>query len=234
MAEGEDTKVGLSRRSMLGGVAAAGAALSAAGAVVLPEVASAVGGQVAVAPKGTTAIELVMRIDQHLGVDLTGYGFLTDVFGLVPNELFFSEPENEGSAVFTAFAKGTVQASFVVGSAPNTVHSLDVVGGLTVYHRNSPGASFSDPDSFQVGTPVAHYNLTIQDILTVITPGTGLPTLLGDLQQDKAGSLGPGHGKFGKVGLQLRMTGAGFGKRSNTDPSPPEAVLDIAGNLQVV
>jgi hypothetical protein len=229
MSEGEEGKSGLSRRSMLGGVAAAGAALSAAGAAVLPEVASAAGGQVAVAPKGTTAVELMMRIEQH-GANLTGYGFLTDVAGLVPVELFFSEPENEGSAVFTAFANGHVEASFV----RNAVHSLDVHGDLSIYHRNQPGASFSNPASFKVGTLVAHYTLTIQDVLTVISPGTGLPTLIGDLVQDQAASIGGGHGKFGKVGLRLRMTGTGLGTRSNTDPAPPEAVLDIAGNLQVV
>jgi hypothetical protein len=60
---------GVSRRGVLGGagkMAAAGVALSAAGAAVAPELAAAnAAGGIAVSPKGTTAIEFLAQIQQN-------------------------------------------------------------------------------------------------------------------------------------------------------------------------
>ena len=77
---------------------------------------------------------------------------------------------------------------------------------------------------------MAGYDLTIQDILTVIAPNTGIPTLIGDLRQTAAGSLG--RQRFGQVGSRLRLLATGLGTR--TDASLPAANLTISGNLASV
>jgi len=104
---------------------------------------------------------------------------------------------------------------------------------MTVYQRSSPGASFDDPSSFKVGTPVATYDMTLQDILTVILPSTGLPTLTGDMVQTAVQTLsGPLAGqKFGKKGARLRFFATGLGTR--TDPVLFHSQLEIAGNWSI-
>ncbi|HEY8094371.1 MAG TPA: hypothetical protein VID93_11330 [Acidimicrobiales bacterium] len=221
---------GVSRRAVLGGagkIAAAGAALSAAAGVVAPELASAdAGGGVGIAPKGTTAIEFLAQIDQS-GNGLIAYGYLTDVAGLSASDLFTSATHGEATARLTAYATGKLVNRAVKGS----VHSLDIDGDLTIYKLATPGASFSDPASFTLGAAVAVYSLTIQDILTVIAPDVGIPTLIGDLRQTSAASVGGGH-KFGQVGTKLRLVATGIGNRSQ--PDPPVATLSVAGNLSAV
>ncbi len=78
---------------------------------------------------------------------------------------------------------------------------------------------------------MAVYSLTIQDILTVIAPDIGIPTLIGDLRQTAAASVGGGH-KFGQVGTKLRLVATGIGNPSQ--PDPPVATLSVAGNLSAV
>jgi hypothetical protein len=127
----------------------------------------------------------------------------------------------------TAFAKGTISTRTISGA----VHNLDIAGELAVYLLPNGGASFGNPDSFRSGTRVALYTLTIQDILTVTAPNTGLPTLVGDLRQTEASSLG-GRGKFGQNGARLRLLATGIGTR--LAPDPPVATLTVAGNLATV
>jgi hypothetical protein len=234
MAEdaGGATGAGVSRRSMLGGagkMAAAGVALSAAGAVVAPELATAnASGGIAVSPKGTTAIEFLAQI-QQTGDQLLAFGYLTEVAGLSQADLFTGTPD-EGTARLTAYATGTVATR----TANGAVHNLDLAGALTIYSLPAGGASFTNPSSFKSDSPVATYTLTIQDILAVIMPNTGVPTLIGDLRQTSASSLGAGQGKFGQNGSKLRLLATGLGTRANSDPQPPVATLTVAGNLATV
>jgi hypothetical protein len=220
---------GVSRRGVLGGagkVAAAGVALSAAG-VVAPELAAAnAAGGIAVSPKGTTAIEFLAQIQQE-GDSLVAYGYLTEVAGLSQSDLFTGTP-SDSTARLTAYATGTVGTRTTNGA----VHNLDVAGELAIYSLPGGGAGFANPESFRSGTRVARYTLTIQDILTVIATDTGVPTLLGDLRQTEAASLGGGKGKFGQNGAKLRLLATGFGSRS--EPDPPVAILTVAGNLATV
>jgi hypothetical protein len=232
MAEdaGGSLGTGVSRRSVLGGagkVAAAGVALSAAGAVVAPELAAANGqAGIAVSPKGTTAIEFLAQIQQD-GDGMVAFGYLTEVAGLGESDLFTGTP-SESAARLTAYAMGTVGTR----TANGAVHNLDIAGELAIYSLPSGGASFGNPGSFKLGTRVARYTLTIQDILTVTAPNTGLPTLVGDLRQTEASSLGGGRGKFGQNGAKLRLLATGIGTR--LPPDPPVATLTVAGNLSTV
>jgi hypothetical protein len=114
-----------------------------------------------------------------------------------------------------------------------SVHSLDIAGALTVYQRAHPGASFGDPSSFQVGTPVARYDMTLQDVLAVYATAKGLPTLTGDMRQTAAHALSGqlSGNRFGRVGTRLRLFATGLG--TLTDPVTLNAQLEIAGNWSV-
>ena len=133
--------------------------------------------------------------------------------GLSAGDLFTGTP-SEATARLTAFATGTIGTRTVSGA----VHNLDLSGTLTIYSLPNGGASFGTPSSFKSDTPVASYSLTIQDILTVIAPDTGVPTLVGDLRQTQASSLGGGKGKFGQNGAKLRLLATGLGTRYGPRP----------------
>jgi hypothetical protein len=220
---------GLSRRALLGGAGAVvgGAVLAAGTAALAPDVAAAAPEGVATGKPGSTVTEFVARIDQA-GAHLIAYGYLTSVAGLRDAELF-SDLSNrtEGTALYTAFADGTLAGRSVDGS----VHSLDVLGSLDVYHRAAAGASFADPSSFKTGTLVASYALELQDILTVIAPDTGLPTLTGDMLQTRTAAAQRWSHPFGQRDLRLRFFATGIGNRS--EPTAPQAHLSVAGNFTV-
>jgi hypothetical protein len=217
----------LSRRRVM----AASAVVAGAGLASAPAAAeAAAGGQaVSLGPSGTTTVEFRGRAAQtgDSGQSFTSYGYLIRASNAGDNGLFAGAP-SETTALLTAYATGVLQAR----TTDMVVHALDIVGTLTVYQRSSPGATFDDPSSFQVGTPVALYDMTLQDILTVIATDTGLPTLTGDMVQTAAQTLsGPLAGqKFGSKGTRLRFFATGLGQK--TSPAPT-AQLEIAGNWSI-
>jgi hypothetical protein len=212
------------------GVAAVPATAGAAAAAT-EEPAGGHGGAVSLGERGSTTVEFRGRITQSgpAGQSFTGYGYLIRATHAPGSALFAGTPPNETTALLTVFAAGELKARVLDMS----VHSLDIAGALTVYQRDHPGASFDDPSSFRVGTPVARYDLTLQDVLTVFAAARGLPTLTGDMRQTAARALsGPlaGH-RFGRVGARLRMFATGLG--TLTDPVTLNAQLEIAGNWSV-
>ena len=221
---------GLSRRRvMTASAVAAGAGLASASAC------SSSGSQdtgtgdqaVSLGASGTTTVEFRGRVTQS-GQSFTSYGYLIRASHADQGDLFSGTALSEKTALLTAYATGDLRAR----TTDDVVHALDIVGTMTVYQRSSPGASFSDPSSFQAGTPVAHYDMTLQDILTVIAMNTGLPTLTGDMLQTAAQALsGPLAGqKFGKKGTRLRFFATGLGHKLNDAPT---AQLEIAGNWSI-
>ena len=110
------------------------------------------------------------------------------------------------------------------------MHSLDVAGQLTVHLLSAGGASFDRPESFKSGTPVASFDLDLQDILSVVMPGKGVPTLAGSMRQTAAEML-PGSSpprRFGRVGSRARLLATGVG--TLVDPVTLNAELEMAGN----
>jgi len=229
----KSTGRGLSRRRVLrgagfavaGGVAATAASSTAAGAA---NTAQSSVGRVAVGRQGRTTAEFRGRISQtgSSGETFTAYGYLTAADGAVATDLFADTVKNETTALLTLYATGAL-TNRVLDTA---VHSLDIVGSLHVYQRSGAGASFADPSTFTVGTKVASYDMTLQDVLAVFAPGKGLPTLTGDMAQSFSGVLGGGlsRRKFGIAGLNLRMFATGIG--TLVDPVTLNAQLEIAGN----
>jgi len=185
------------------------------------------GHAVSLGASGTTTVEFRGRVTQS-GQSFTSYGYLTRASNADQNDLFSATDLSEKTALLTAYATGDLRAR----TTDDVVHALDIVGTMTVYQRSSPGASFNDPSSFQAGTPVARYDMTLQDILTVIALNTGLPTLTGDMLQTAAQALaGQLAGqKFGKKGTRLRFFATGLGHKTDDAPT---AQLEIAGNWSI-
>jgi hypothetical protein len=225
---------GVSRRRVLSGagVALAGGVVAGAAATVAgAPLAGATGsGGVASGRSGTTAVELLCRITQD-GSDFSGLGFLTSVAGLDPSSLFAGDgPRDQAHALYIVTATGSLVARSVDGA----VHALDIAGRLEVYLRGRSGASLDDPSSSTSNRRLARYALTLQDVLTVVAPGTGLPVLSGTAEQTEAGSVNGR--RFGAVGLELRFGATGLGTRhdTGTDVSNAQADLTVAGSLVVV
>jgi hypothetical protein len=218
----------LSRRRVM----TASAVFAGAGLAVAPTAAeAATGGQaVSLGEQGTTTVEFRGRVTQSgaTGQSFTSYGYLTRASNADESDLFSGTPLRDTTALLTAYATGELQAR----TTDDVVHALDIVGTMTVYQRSAPGADFDDPSSFQGGTPVATYDMTLQDILTVVLPNTGLPTLTGDMLQTAAQTLsGPLAGqKFGKKGTRLRFFATGLGHKTSEAPT---AQLEIAGNWSI-
>ena len=182
-------------------------------------------------PAGSTTVEFRGRIAQtgSSGQSFTGYGYLYRATGAPVSDLFQGTPHHESTALVTMFATGALTARLTDMS----VHSMDIVGTLTVYQRATPGATFTNPASFRVGHAVARYDMTLQDVLAVYAAGKGLPTLTGDMRQTAATALkGPLAGRtFGKVGTRLRMFATGLGVL--TDPVRLNSQLELAGNWSI-
>jgi hypothetical protein len=219
----------LSRRRVM----TASAVFAGAGLAVAPTMSAAAdtGGQaVSLGDSGTTTAEFRGRVTQSgtTGQSFTSYGYLIRASNTDQSDLFAGTTLSESTALLTAYATGDLQAR----TTDDVIHALDIVGTMTVYQRSSPGATFADPSSFKVGTLVATYDMTLQDILTVILPNTGLPTLSGDMVQTAAQTLsGPLAGqKFGRKGTRLRFFATGLGHKLSDAPT---ALLEIAGNWSI-
>jgi hypothetical protein len=185
------------------------------------------GDVVSLGASGTTTVEFRGRVTQS-GESFISYGYLIRVSHAHQSGLFSGTPLSEKAALLTAYATGDLRAR----TTDDVVHALDIVGTMTVYQRSSPGADFNNPSTFQVGTPVGRYDMTLQDILTVIALNTGLPTLTGDMLQTAAQPLaGPLAGqKFGRKGTRLRFFATGLGHKTDDAPT---AHLEIAGNWSI-
>jgi hypothetical protein len=74
------------------------------------------------------------------------------------------------------------------------------------------------------------FALTLQDVLTVFAPATGIPTLTGDMSQTSAAAMTAGlAGRyFGALHQRLRLFATGLGFL--VDPVTLNANLEIAGN----
>jgi hypothetical protein len=202
------------------GLAAAGSA-AAAGARTLDEV--------ALAPTGSTAVEFRVRIAQSgpAGGAFAGFGYLIRVQGVPASDVFAGSTLNEGTALLTAYATGSLLRRVL----DQNVHSLDIAGELAVYQRSAPGATFADPGSFQQGRLVARFAISLQDVLAVFAPNQGIPTLTGDMRQTVARRLqgGGAAGRvFGRRGSRARFLATGLGRL--VDPATLNAELEMAGN----
>ena len=209
----------ITRRRLLGGAGAlaGSAAVAAATGVATADAASVA--NTSPPRAGTTVAEFVAQVAQD-GSALISYGYFTRLQGVDKSALFSGEP-SEATALYTVYADGNLVSRAVIGQ----VFVLDVSGTLGAYRRGTPGATFSDPSTFKVGTRIASFDVDLQDVLTVIAPNTGIPTLAGGMAQTSSSG-------FGRKGLRLRLSATGLGTR--TEATTPVAVFNIAGNMVAV
>jgi hypothetical protein len=220
----------VSRRRVLTAGAVAGG-VGIAGLPASADAESAASSRVALGPRGTTTLEFRAMIQQTgpSGGNFRSFGYLTRLTHTRRSDLFAGASLAASDALFTAFASGDLRGRIHESS----VHTLDIVGDLTVYQRRHPGASFDDPSSFRVGKAVARFDVVLHDVLAVYATGKGLPTLTGDMHQRHADTMtGRLAGRvFGRVGARLRFFATGMGTLLNPDTLNSE--LEIAGNWSV-
>lgn len=203
------------------GVAVAGS-LAAGVAGANPALAATSGGAPATGRPGDTVFEFVCRI-QQTGPHFDGQGYLTDVAGLNPTTLFTANTRDQAHARYLLTAKG----SLITRSVEDVVHTLNMAGSLAIFYRPAGDGSSSNPS----GSPIATYDLELQDVLTVILPATGIPTLSGVATQ-RGGGTQVGGRPFGRAGMTARFTATGIGSRSDTGPVDGAlAALTVAGSM---
>ena len=181
---------------------------------------------------GTDTYQYAGRIDQD-GVEFAGYGYIYDMQGLAPTALF-SDPYNpsEATAYFTYFATATLTSRAVITDSVRSIFALDSVGEITYYYQSSPSATFSNPESFANGTPIATAAINFQDILSVQGPNRGLSTGNGEssVLTSEPFTFGSETLRFGHPGIVYQIST--FGDALRTDPIIPQSSVLLAGNAR--
>lgn len=186
--------------------------------------------EIGVGAPGTNLYQIAGRIDQD-GFSFTGYGYLYDVQGIDPAELF-DDPFNtsETTAHITYYATATLTSRAIVTDVVRGIFALDSVGDITFYYHETPSASFDDPESFTDGIPIATATARFQDILNVQSPNRGIAVGNGHFTFTNVESFTFGEEtvRFGRLGMVQRVTTFGEGLR--TDPFIPRSTVLLAGN----
>lgn len=190
--------------------------------------------EIGIAPTGQNAMELVGQIDQT-GFTVTAYGYVTWANNLV-SDLLFTEgtiPLNrtEGAARLTFMGTGTSNAR----SVHENIFASSVDATLTFYWNETPsGISWTDPNSFGTGVPIASFTARLQSILNVQEPNVGVLMVFTDATQDSATpfTVNAQSYQLGHVGLVQRFTLFGQGYRSSEEPLA--ANYRFGGNTVVV
>jgi hypothetical protein len=205
---------------MPGSQAVAPAAQGAALAPVAAEVTVGTG-----AP-GVNLYEFVGRIDQN-GFAFTGYGYVSYLRGLSYSQIFTNPIDaSERSAHFTYYATATLTSRSIISN----VFVINSEGPITFYYQPTPTGTFSNPQSFAGGTPIATGTIRYQSILNVQAPNQGIANGIGEFTQLTAPTftIGSETYQFGQAGTIQRMTT--FGQGTRLDAVLPRSFVLLAGN----
>jgi hypothetical protein len=143
------------------------------------------------------------------------YGYFTYVAGV--EDLFGGAPENESTAFFTFFNE--LSTSRVTDNGP--VRIVDRQGTATIYLNPAAGASYTDPDSFQAGTPILTADLRHQAILDTANGNTLVVHFDLTILTAAPFATAAGEHRLGKPGQKLSWTAFG---RPNPAPNPGQFV----------
>jgi hypothetical protein len=213
----------VSRRLALGGVAIGALAGNMRTSAQYSDTETPVG----LGAPGANVFELVGVI-QQLGLDFQLSGYVTTLAG-VNSALLFDGADPLGRSEATARLAIVGSAS---GTARSILQNLFVVNaeGAVQFVLIEPGASFETAESFSVGTPVATLSVTIQNVINVQAPQTGIATGFGTLEIDSSEpfALNGESLVIGEPGLRYRLTLTGQGILHN--PETLEATILVAGN----
>jgi hypothetical protein len=161
--------------------------------------------------------EFIGRSDQN-GSYVIHYGYLTHLRGTADADLFFDRANRSvGTARITYFATTTLDSRHVLGNIITT----SAPGTLTFYVRQTPGASFGDPNSFATGTAVETLALRYFNVLTV----------QGANQQGQQVGVTSAVGDAENQTRRVRITATGQGTLLVNDPANFVSVFLLGGSI---
>ena len=143
-------------------------------------------------PQAVAAVLAIQARAGARGAGFTGFGYLTEVIGAQPSDLFAASVTEVAGSLFTVYLDGSIARA---GSGA-------FLGELTVFQRRRPGAAFHDLSSFTDGHVVAAYDLTLHGPFELRGPAAS-----GLLVQTHSGRLDAGlRGlRFGRRGERLQV-----------------------------
>lgn len=148
------------------------------------------------------------------------YGYFTYVAGV--ENLFSGAPQNESTAFFTFFNQ--LSTSRVTDNGPLRI--VDRQGTATIYLNPAAGASYTDPDSFQAGTPILTADLRHQAILDTANGNTLVVHFDLTIVSATPFTTAAGEHRLGKLGQKLSWVAFG---RPNPEPNPGQFVYAGTG-----
>ena len=182
-------------------------------------------------PAGGNGFEFVGTIAQQ-GFDFTFDGFMTRVAGIDPALLFTgTDPANRTPDTARLLLHGVATATSRTVQEPLFI--VNGEGEMTIFFNEAGGVAFGTPEAFQQGVEVARGPLSIQNVITVIAPATGLAngngrTLFGTVSPF---TLGDEEFIFRVAEPAWRLNFVGHG--TLLDPDLPESVVTVAGNASL-
>jgi hypothetical protein len=172
--------------------------------------------------------QFVATIDQ-VGSAFSLTGYLTHLAGVPDQDLFSGSTaaQSESTALITFSGLLQMQTRATLES----LIAISSAGSATFYLRPGPGASFSDPASFAVGTPIATASISYWNVTNVQAPNHGVELSEGWITEATSTSfaLAGTRYRFGKVGFVGRILATGEGVR--TQLSPLHSTIILAGNV---
>lgn len=219
----------LPRRTFVKSSLASAAALTAAGLLPHAGALAQDANPTFVAGSNTAhAFEFVGVIHQQ-AFDFQFYGFLTRVAGIEPTLLFTTaDPTNRDAASARLTISGTFTGTS--RSVVGTVFDLNAEGTFAIFYSESGGADSETPESFAAGTQVAGGTASIQNVIAVYAPQSGLANGNGDFIFTASApfTIAESTFQFGIGETPLRIGWFGVGQL--LDPTLPESLISIAGN----
>jgi hypothetical protein len=183
--------------------------------------------EVGAGPVREQAFALVGR-SVYAGDSVQMFGYLTDVIGLEPAQVFTDALPSVQTARFTYVGEIPLTSSGSRGD----VTEFAGEGTITIFYDEDAGAGWDDPGSFADGEPVAEFSLSLRDTLQLQAPAVGV--VVGDerYRQEVAGEIviGGEPYRFGQAGIEgrLRTVGALIGSADE-----PGLIVGLTGSGSV-
>src|SRR5215813_8301006 len=169
---------------------------------------------------GDVQFELVGQVLNATPTTSIQYGYLTfinGISGVAP--IFNAGPQNETTALFT-FYNDTVNERVINNG---TIRIISRVGTATIYLNPAANATFTNPASFQNGTPVQTSVLRHQVVIDTVT-GFFTTTFVNTITSVDRFQLENSSFRLGKVGQTFRTTVFGH-LNTPVPPAPPSAYI---------
>jgi hypothetical protein len=146
------------------------------------------------------------------GLSAQQYGYMANIKGLSP--IFSGATQNETAAMFTFFTQATTVR--VITNGPLKI--INRVGTTTIYYNPNPAGDFTNPTSFQLGTPILTSDYTQQVVQDTVT-GAFTTVHLNTITATSPFTLGGTQYQLGQVGRIFRTNYTGHANTPGLLPS---------------